>query len=43
MWVVLVLVAWAVIGSAAEVFVGSFIHIGAGEDACDQQDDAKYD
>lgn len=43
MWIVLAVVAWAVIGSVEAVIVGSFIHIGAGEDAYDQQDDAKYD
>lgn len=37
MWIVLAVVAWALIGSVAAVFVGSFIHIGEGEDAYDQQ------
>lgn len=43
MWIVLAVVAWALIGSVAAIISGSFIHIGAGEDAYDQQDDAEYD
>lgn len=32
MWIVLALVAWAVIGSVAAVAVGSCIHVGMGDD-----------
>lgn len=43
MWLVLAVVAWALIGSVTAVIMGSFIHAGMGDDAYDQQDDAEYD
>lgn len=32
MWIVLAVVAWALIGSVAAVITGSFIHVGMGDD-----------
>lgn len=43
MWIVLAVVAWALIGSVAAVITGSFIHAGMGGEDVDHKDDAECD